>query len=262
MSAEEKAARRAALHKSKELDNKMSKDHSADEEVNKLLLLGAGESGKSTLFKQMIQIYGKGFPEMERKTFISVIHNNIISSMKTLCQQSTVYGPVESSGAQEAKRYVDSELKGDEEIDEKLGQILATLWADRGIQKTYEMRSRYQLTDSAKYFFDKLDEVRFSLSLCVCLRVSLSDPLCAQVSKKSYIPNEQDILRCRVRTTGILENEFSIDGNQFKMFDVGGQRNERKKWIHWSARVFLCFTVFSACFYVFSFVFSLCFPSI
>ena len=32
---------------------------------------------------------------------------------------------------------------------------------------------------------------------------------------------------------GILENDFVIDGNQFKMVDVGGQRNERKKWIHW-----------------------------
>ena len=32
---------------------------------------------------------------------------------------------------------------------------------------------------------------------------------------------------------GIVENDFVIDGNQFKMFDVGGQRNERKKWIHW-----------------------------
>jgi len=35
-----------------------------------------------------------------------------------------------------------------------------------------------------------------------------------------------------VRTTGIVENSFEIDGNQFRMFDVGGQRNERKKWIH------------------------------
>jgi len=26
--------------------------------------------------------------------------------------------------------------------------------------------------------------------------------------------------------------KFEIDGNQFMMFDVGGQRNERKKWIH------------------------------
>jgi guanine nucleotide-binding protein G(i) subunit alpha len=51
--------------------------------------------------------------------------------------------------------------------------------------------------------------------------------------KDGYIPSEQDVLRSRVRTTGIVENDFVIDGNQFKMYDVGGQRNERKKWIHW-----------------------------
>ena len=33
-------------------------------------------------------------------------------------------------------------------------------------------------------------------------------------------------------TTGIVEHKFEIGGNLFKMFDVGGQRNERKKWIH------------------------------
>jgi len=47
-----------------------------------------------------------------------------------------------------------------------------------------------------------------------------------------FLPTEEDILRSRVRTTGIVEQEFNIDGNMFRMFDVGGQRNERKKWIH------------------------------
>lgn len=47
-----------------------------------------------------------------------------------------------------------------------------------------------------------------------------------------YLPSEQDVLRSRVRTTGIVENDFEIENNQFKMYDVGGQRNERKKWIH------------------------------
>uniref|UniRef100_A0A0A9Z878 Guanine nucleotide-binding protein G(O) subunit alpha n=1 Tax=Lygus hesperus TaxID=30085 RepID=A0A0A9Z878_LYGHE len=50
--------------------------------------------------------------------------------------------------------------------------------------------------------------------------------------RNGYIPTEQDVLRSRVRTTGIVENEFTIESNSFKMFDVGGQRNERKKWIH------------------------------
>ena len=52
------------------------------------------------------------------------------------------------------------------------------------------------------------------------------------IQQPNFIPDAQDILRCRVRTTGIVETSFLIDENIFKMFDVGGQRNERKKWIH------------------------------
>jgi len=209
LTPEEKAKRRDDIHKSRTIDDNMHRDHTSQEEVNKLLLLGAGESGKSTLFKQMIQIYGKGFPLEERKTYITVIFNNIIQAMKTLVVQSRIYGPV-GSEAQDAARFVDQELKGDEEVDERVGNQLKILWKDKGIQATYEQRSKYQLTDSAQYFFDRLDVIM----------------------KKDYVPDTQDLLRCRVRTTGILENEFVIDKNQFKMFDVGGQRNERKKWIH------------------------------
>jgi len=53
-----------------------------------------------------------------------------------------------------------------------------------------------------------------------------------RVSADDYCPTYEDVLRCRSRTTGIVENEFVIDKNRFKMIDVGGQRNERKKWIH------------------------------
>ena len=48
------------------------------EKVNKLLLLGAGSSGKSTLFKQIITIYGEGFNESERLKYINPVHNNIL----------------------------------------------------------------------------------------------------------------------------------------------------------------------------------------
>lgn len=46
-----------AARRSKQLDKEMRKDHVAEERVLKLLLLGAGESGKSTLFKQMLVLY-------------------------------------------------------------------------------------------------------------------------------------------------------------------------------------------------------------
>lgn len=51
--------------------------------------MGAGESGKSTLFKQMLTIYKKELrTDEERKPFAPIIYNNIITSMKTLCQMS------------------------------------------------------------------------------------------------------------------------------------------------------------------------------
>jgi G-protein alpha subunit len=47
-----------------------------------------------------------------------------------------------------------------------------------------------------------------------------------------YVPNDQDLLRSRLRTTGITETIFDLGQLTYRMFDVGGQRSERKKWIH------------------------------
>ena len=70
--------------------------------------------------------------------------------------------------------------------------------------------SEYQLNDSAKYFLDQIDTI----------------------GKPDYLPSTQDILRSRVKTTGIIEINFKLKDLNFRVFDVGGQRSERKKWIH------------------------------
>lgn len=49
---------------------------------------------------------------------------------------------------------------------------------------------------------------------------------------KEFVPTDQDVLRARLRTTGITETHFDLGTLQYRMFDVGGQRSERKKWIH------------------------------
>lgn len=192
----------------------MIADFSEDERIHKLLLLGAGESGKSTLFKQMIAIYGNGFPEEERKTFDTVIFGNIISSLQNLLAALPAHGEGEVGEGARASLEVVEALRGDEIIDAELGRHILVLWDDAAVQKTYDNRSKFQLTDSAAYFFERLRD----------------EEECP--SSPNYLPTEQDVLRSRVRTTGIVENTFTIDENVFKMFDVGGQRNERKKWIH------------------------------
>jgi len=52
------------------------------------------------------------------------------------------------------------------------------------------------------------------------------------VVQPDYLPSLNDVLRSRIPTTGIVESIFEIEGTKFKVMDVGGQRSERKKWIH------------------------------
>lgn len=193
--------------RSKAIEAKLGAEDKEDQLVSKLLLLGAGESGKSTLFKQMIQIYGNGFSKTEREGYIVIIYNNVITSMQTLLQAAPEFGG--KIDCQDSAQIVRG-LRGNETIDSALAAHFKALWSDKGIQQCYVNRSKFQLTDSAAYFFERLD----------------------QVAADDFLPEKDDIVRCRVRTTGIVENDFTIEGNVFKMFDVGGQRNERKKWIH------------------------------
>jgi len=51
-----------------------------------------------------------------------------------------------------------------------------------------------------------------------------------RVGQSGYVPTDQDILRTRVRSTGIVEETFDVKGQKLRVFDVGGQRSERKKW--------------------------------
>lgn len=53
-----------------------------------------------------------------------------------------------------------------------------------------------------------------------------------RIGDMNYVPTDQDVLRSRVKTTGITETTFVIGDLTYRMFDVGGQRSERKKWIH------------------------------
>ena len=51
-------------------------------------------------------------------------------------------------------------------------------------------------------------------------------------SKKEYLINFEQRLNISKRTTGITELKFNFNESEFVLTDVGGLRNERKKWIH------------------------------
>jgi len=195
--------------RNREINEQMEKQAEIENNKIKLLLLGAGESGKSTIFKQMKVIYGKNFTDEERKQQIPTIHSNIITAMKTLCEQANAFNLVSSIGC--IKQY--EMLRAADEnapIDITLGDAIAALWKDAGIQQVWTRRAEFQVVESVQYYFKNIDTIKMP----------------------DYLPDKDDILYSRVRTSGIVTESYVIDGTTFEMYDVGGQRNERKKWIH------------------------------
>ena len=56
--------------------------------------------------------------------------------------------------------------------------------------------------------------------------------------KDEYIPTFTDLIHSRQRTTGVNKIKFVLADKQgayeeiYEIFDVGGQKNERRKWMH------------------------------
>lgn len=201
------AEMREAERRDRELEGAMRGEWESQQASIKLLLLGAGESGKSTIFKQMKIIYGVGFSDEEKDNFTPVVYSNTIVSMRALVQACEDFGH-ETKCRDEIDQF--REVVDNAPIDEEVGLLIKTLWQDPGIQEAYANRHKFQLHDSASYYFEAID----------------------RLSAPDYRATEQDILRSRVRTSGIVEEGYLIDDVHFTIIDVGGQRNERKKWIH------------------------------
>ncbi|XP_046453292.1 guanine nucleotide-binding protein G(q) subunit alpha isoform X2 [Daphnia pulex] len=177
-----------------------------------MLLQGTGESGKSTFIKQMRIIHGAGYSDEDKRGFIKLVYQNIFMAMQSMIRAMDMlhisYGDSPNIEKAELVRSVDYETVTT--FESPYVEAIRDLWRDAGIQECYDRRREYQLTDSAKYYLEALD----------------------RIAAPDYLPTQQDILRVRVPTTGIIEYPFDLQEIRFRMVDVGGQRSERRKWIH------------------------------
>jgi len=66
------------------------------------------------------------------------------------------------------------------------------------------------------------------LTICICSFFAEA----SRIAASNYLPSIEDILRARTKTTAITETRFLVGQLSMHMVDVGGQRSERRKWIH------------------------------
>lgn len=209
-----------------EIERRIELETKAEKHIQKLLLLGAGESGKSTIFKQIKLLFQTGFDDAELKSYISVIHANVYQIIKILHDGAKELAQNETNFSKYAVS--DENKKIGEKLSEigsrfeyprlnsELAQEIETLWKDGAIQETYSRGNELQVPDCTLYFMENLQ----------------------RLADVDFVPTKEDVLYARIRTTGVVEIQFSPvgenkkSGEVYKLFDVGGQRNERRKWIH------------------------------
>ncbi|CDH56285.1 guanine nucleotide-binding protein alpha-3subunit [Lichtheimia corymbifera JMRC:FSU:9682] len=209
ISSEERENRQRSI----QIDRKIEQDLLRQQRECKLLLLGSGESGKSTIVKQMKIIHQNGYTPDELRAWRPIVHKNLIDSAHDLIKCATKLElPLANTDAvATVQDYKLPTEDTDQGIPDHIISAIETLWLDENTPTILERgSSQFYIMDSAAYF--------------------LSDA--RRVSKPEYLPSTDDVLHARLKTTGISETYFLMGQLNVHMFDVGGQRSERKKWIH------------------------------
>jgi len=186
----------------------------------KILLLGAGESGKSTIVKQLRMIHNKPPTPHELVTIGDSLHQNVIDCMKALLYAMEKFGYEHDTEQDKTTAEMIINFDESRRIAQEEGALISTLYLSKAAKSAYARRNEFWLLDSCSYYMNNLE--RFT--------------------EIGFTPTPEDQVMARVRTTGIvvshLEHKIANgkpdepDTMQFQVVDVGGQRNERKKWIH------------------------------
>lgn len=202
---------------SKALQKLIKEDYEKEKKVTKLLLLGTGESGKSTIVKQMKILHpntenSQGLGDQEKLKQVKIISNNILDCVQSILSAVDKFNvPLSStSNKEEILKLLDERTEEVSTLGPELSQKISMLWQDPAVQELMRKKAQFQIIDSAEYFLNNID----------------------RIASPDYIPTNADVLRARSITTGIITVSFQIEKLKFELVDVGGQRAERKKWIH------------------------------
>jgi len=205
---------------SDDIDKKNIEEYKNIANEIRILLLGTGESGKSTVLKQMQIFQEGGFTELQRKEFRVVILQQVAKNLKVLINESakTEYTPIQTFDMERANRVTQiSESLAFPDLFEKqftpqLWEDIQVLWADKSIQDTFRCNYKFTLDDSTKYYLDRVPGIA--------------------LSQNGGFPTNQDIIKSRTKTSSIIEKLYEYRNTSFRIVDVGGQRSERRKWAH------------------------------
>ena len=142
---------REAVRRSRQIDRQLQQEKKSLRQEIKILLLGAGESGKSTFIKQMRIIHGQEYTKEEQLEFRSLIYHNVLKGMKILVEaRKRLAIPLQEARNEACSEVVTGYRRaGDSELTPEMFaefvEALRSLWKDGGIQATFKRSNEFQL---------------------------------------------------------------------------------------------------------------------
>jgi guanine nucleotide-binding protein G(i) subunit alpha len=223
------------------VDIAAAQDVNSKKEV-KVLLLGSGESGKSTIVKQMKILHKDGYTKEELYEYKPFVYKNVLD-----CIRNVINAIIELQPDLIKKDDIDVDTKSEESLKEFKGAVEKPIKHLK--QEDLDLILEYEFSiDSDEPFSsdvaDKIHQIFNNPAVQKFIKIQqgnfylidstkyfLSDIV--RISDSNYVPSVSDVLRTRKKTSGIFDCTFEMgNGLNIHMYDVGGQRSERKKWIH------------------------------
>ena len=138
--------------RSKFIDKQIEIDRERAKRDVKILLLGAGECGKSTIVKQMKILHQNGFTQQECVAYRSIIIRNLIASLASILNAMKTL----RIKFDDDNRIIDLKHFMTYSYNEKYPKVamsffelMKRLWLDQGTQACFQRSCEYQLDDSA-----------------------------------------------------------------------------------------------------------------
>jgi len=185
--------------------------NTADRSTFKIVLIGTGECGKSTILKQMKILHMGGFSKEDKIELVEACQINVLNAMQMILQKCRDEG-IKLRGKPVDEVSVANSLLVNAHSLGNAGTEIAGLWNGEECLRNEVLPLVTDMPDSGVYFLDRA----------------------AEVYAAGYSPSDMDLLKVRRRTTGINETKFvpaDGGGRSIRMIDVGGQRGERMKWM-------------------------------
>ncbi|PRT57000.1 Guanine nucleotide-binding protein alpha-1 subunit [Wickerhamiella sorbophila] len=253
-------SKQSILHRlDAEVNRELTAAHNQD--VKRALFLGTGESGKSTVFKQMRINHGDHFTQFEKVQFSKLIWADTLRSMRGLVylaetrnlkvpaklhdSYQTLLGLdvtrgviVQSETDPDARRFLEQHVPPSpggkpDPLSPSMSTISEEDMRPRCTHPKYMKATREQIAQAVYLLWTEWPELR-ELSMPAILE-SNGPYFFAKIleySRPDYQASAADIVNARLKTTGIVETTFDIRGSKLAVIDVGGQRIERTKWVH------------------------------